>query len=131
MRSGIEALWPDRGAAAAANNLRQPLFVARRALDCSGVDGARAHAAARGASAARASADVNAFKDFWRRSDVELDGARDLQQAVRFNLLQRAGHRALGGPRRAAKGLTGRGYEGRCFWDTEIYVVPFPIHTNP
>ena len=31
----------------------------------------------------------------------------------------------------AAKGVTGRGYEGHYFWDTEIYVVPFLIHTNP
>jgi alpha,alpha-trehalose phosphorylase len=71
-------------------------------------------------------------EDFWRRSDVELDGAPDLQQAVRFNLFQlmQATARAegFGVP---AKGLTGRGYEGHYFWDTEIYVVPFLIHTNP
>jgi alpha,alpha-trehalose phosphorylase len=71
-------------------------------------------------------------EDFWRRSDVQLDGAPDLQQAVRFNLFQlmQATARAegLGVP---AKGLTGRGYEGQYFWDTEIYVVPFLIHTNP
>src|SRR3712207_366161 len=30
-----------------------------------------------------------------------------------------------------AKGLTGRGYEGHYFWDTEVYVTPFLIHTNP
>lgn len=35
----MEALWPDREAAAAANNLRQAVFVARRALDSCGVDG--------------------------------------------------------------------------------------------
>ena len=41
-------------------------------------------------------------------------------------------------PRRAArataspaKGVTGRGYEGHYFWDTEIYVVPFLAHTSP
>jgi hypothetical protein len=36
----MDALWPDREAAAAANNLRQAVFVARRALDSCGVDGA-------------------------------------------------------------------------------------------
>jgi predicted ATPase/DNA-binding SARP family transcriptional activator/class 3 adenylate cyclase len=36
----IEALWPDWDAAAASNNLRQALFVARRALDSCGEDGA-------------------------------------------------------------------------------------------
>jgi predicted ATPase/DNA-binding SARP family transcriptional activator len=35
----IEALWPDREATAASNNLRQALFVARRALDSCGEDG--------------------------------------------------------------------------------------------
>ncbi|HSO97964.1 MAG TPA: BTAD domain-containing putative transcriptional regulator, partial [Solirubrobacteraceae bacterium] len=36
----IEALWPDREPAAASNNLRQALFIARRALDSCGDDGA-------------------------------------------------------------------------------------------
>ena len=30
-----------------------------------------------------------------------------------------------------AKGVTGHGYEGHYFWDTEIYVVPFLAHTSP
>ncbi len=36
----IEALWPDQDSAAASNNLRQALFVTRRALDSCGEDGA-------------------------------------------------------------------------------------------
>src|SRR5437660_1184815 len=36
----IEALWPEREPAAAANNLRQAMFVVRRALDSCGDDGA-------------------------------------------------------------------------------------------
>jgi alpha,alpha-trehalose phosphorylase len=71
-------------------------------------------------------------ESFWARSDVQIDGAPDIQQAVRFNLFQlmQAVARAegLGVP---AKGVTGRGYEGHYFWDTEIYVVPFLIHSNP
>jgi alpha,alpha-trehalose phosphorylase len=71
-------------------------------------------------------------EEFWRRSDIELEGAPDLQQAVRFNLFQlmqaTARGEGLGVP---AKGVTGRGYEGHYFWDTEIYVVPFLVHTNP
>ena len=69
---------------------------------------------------------------FWHRSDVEIEGAPEVQRAVRFNLFQlmQATVRAEGlGV--AAKGVTGRGYEGHYFWDTEIYVVPFLIHTNP
>jgi alpha,alpha-trehalose phosphorylase len=71
-------------------------------------------------------------EEFWRRSDIQLEGAPDLQQAVRFNLFQlmqaTARGEGLGVP---AKGVTGRGYEGHYFWDTEIYVVPFLVHTNP
>jgi alpha,alpha-trehalose phosphorylase len=71
-------------------------------------------------------------EDFWRRSDVRIDGAPDVQQAVRFNLFQllqaTARTEGLGV---AAKGVTGRGYEGHYFWDTEIYVVPFLAHTSP
>ncbi|OVE77909.1 family 65 glycosyl hydrolase, partial [bacterium F11] len=72
------------------------------------------------------------MNDFWRRSDVEIQGDAELQQAIRFNLFQicQATARAegVGVP---AKGLTGDGYEGHYFWDAEIYVLPFLIFTNP
>ena len=69
---------------------------------------------------------------FWQRSDIELEGPRHLQQAVRFNLfsLLQATARAEGHGV-PAKGVTGRGYDGHYFWDGEAYVVPFLIHTNP
>jgi alpha,alpha-trehalose phosphorylase len=77
----------------------------------------------------------NVVAGFWARSDVEIEGtgcAADVQRAVRFNLYQlmQATARAegLGVP---AKGVTGHGYEGHYFWDTEIYVVPFLAHTTP
>jgi alpha,alpha-trehalose phosphorylase len=71
-------------------------------------------------------------EDFWQRSDIQLDGAPALQQAVRFNLFQLMQATARGeGHGVPAKGLTGRGYEGHYFWDTEIYVVPFLAHTTP
>ena len=83
--------------------------------------------------------------DFWRRSDVQvhaeysgapenllLASVEQLQQVVRLNLFHilQATARAegVGLP---AKGLTGLGYEGHYFWDTEIYVLPFLIYTTP
>lgn len=70
--------------------------------------------------------------EFWRSSDVEVDDAPEVQQAIRFNLFQilQATARAegFGVP---AKGLTGLGYEGHYFWDTEIYVLPFLVYTRP
>jgi alpha,alpha-trehalose phosphorylase len=69
---------------------------------------------------------------FWRDGDVEVRGDDSVQQAIRFNLFQilQATARAegVGIP---AKGVTGRGYEGHYFWDTEIYVIPFLIYTAP
>ncbi len=70
--------------------------------------------------------------DFWSRADVEMVGQPALQQAVRWNLFQvlQASARAeqSGIP---AKGVTGSGYEGHYFWDTEIYVLPFLTYTSP
>jgi alpha,alpha-trehalose phosphorylase len=69
---------------------------------------------------------------FWRRSDVQVDGAPEVQLAVRFNLFQLLQATARGdGYGVPAKGLTGSGYEGHYFWDTEVYVVPFLTHTSP
>ncbi len=70
--------------------------------------------------------------DFWGRADVELTGDSELQQAVRFALfhLLQAGARA---ERRAipAKGLTGTGYDGHSFWDTEAFILPVLTCTVP
>jgi alpha,alpha-trehalose phosphorylase len=69
---------------------------------------------------------------FWNRADVEIDGDAELQQAVRvalFHTLQasaRAEERAI-----PAKGLTGTGYDGHTFWDTERFVLPVLTYTVP
>jgi alpha,alpha-trehalose phosphorylase len=69
---------------------------------------------------------------FWDRADVEVRGDVELQQVTRFNIfhIHQASARTdgMGLP---AKGLTGHGYEGHYFWDTEIYVLPFLIYTSP
>lgn len=70
--------------------------------------------------------------DFWEHADVEVDGDPQIQQAVRFGLFHalQAGARGEG---RAipAKGLTGSGYDGHCFWDTEAFVLPVLTYTHP
>ncbi|MEJ7825605.1 MAG: glycosyl hydrolase family 65 protein [Solirubrobacteraceae bacterium] len=69
---------------------------------------------------------------FWEHSDIEIEGPGDIQQAVRFNLFQvRQASARVEGHGIAAKGLTGRGYEGQYFWDTEIYVLPCLTYTQP
>ncbi len=70
--------------------------------------------------------------EYWEDADIEIDGDPEVQQAVRlglFHVLQ-AGARAERRPI-SAKGLTGVGYEGHQFWDTEIFVLPLLIHTVP
>ncbi len=70
--------------------------------------------------------------DFWARADVELEGDPEIQQAVRFALFHvlQAGARGEGRPI-PAKGLTGPGYDGHAFWDTEIFVLPVLTMTMP
>jgi trehalose/maltose hydrolase-like predicted phosphorylase len=70
--------------------------------------------------------------EFWESADVEVEGDPDIQQAVRFGLFHvlQAGARA---ERRCipAKGLTGPGYDGHTFWDTEGFVLPVLTYTQP
>jgi alpha,alpha-trehalose phosphorylase len=70
--------------------------------------------------------------DFWDSADVEVEGDADCQQAVRFGLFHvlqasaRAERRGIPG-----KGLTGTGYDGHTFWDTEGFVLPVLTYTAP
>ncbi|HYZ81748.1 MAG TPA: family 65 glycosyl hydrolase, partial [Solirubrobacteraceae bacterium] len=69
---------------------------------------------------------------FWADADVQLEGDPELQQALRFGLFHliqasaRAEGRAI-----AAKGLTGPGYDGHAFWDTETFVLPVLTFLRP
>jgi alpha,alpha-trehalose phosphorylase len=78
-------------------------------------------------------AEQRTFLDaFWDHADVEIDGDTEVQQAVRFGLFHvlqagaRAENRAI-----PAKGLTGPGYDGHAFWDTETFVLPVLTFTAP
>lgn len=70
--------------------------------------------------------------DYWAISDVAIDGDERVQEGIRFNLyqlLQSVGKDPASNI--AAKGLSGEGYEGHYFWDTEIYIFPVFLMTNP
>jgi alpha,alpha-trehalose phosphorylase len=70
--------------------------------------------------------------EFWDTADIEIEGDAELQQAVRFALFHtlQAGER---GEQRLipAKGLTGPGYDGHTFWDTEAFVLPLLTYHRP
>lgn len=72
------------------------------------------------------------LNQFWRNTDIEIDGDEKLQEGIRFNLfhlLQSVGKDSVSNI--AAKGLSGEGYEGHYFWDTEIYMFPVFLMSNP
>lgn len=72
------------------------------------------------------------LREFWETSDIEIEGDVELQQAVRFALFHvlqagaRSEERAI-----PAKGLTGPGYDGHSFWDTETFVLPVLTYCLP
>lgn len=72
------------------------------------------------------------LQDFWAAADIEIRGEQSIQEGIRFNLfhlLQSAGRDRFSNI--AAKGLSGEGYEGHYFWDTEIYIIPVFLMTQP
>lgn len=81
-----------------------------------------------------------AWKEVWQKSDVEIEGDIQAQLAVRFNLFQLlisasphitgdcSDNSRVSIP---AKTLSGLGYRGHVFWDTEIFILPFFTLTQP
>jgi beta-phosphoglucomutase len=78
-------------------------------------------------------AHLAAWNALWERIDVEIEGDDEAQLAIRFNLFQLQ----VAAPQRddrvsmGAKTLSGLGYRGHVFWDTEIFILPFFIYTQP
>lgn len=76
------------------------------------------------------------FDGFWERADLEVEsgapGTEAVQQAVRFNLFTLAQATARSDQHGVpAKGVSGSGYEGHYFWDSEVYVSPFLTYSMP
>jgi beta-phosphoglucomutase len=74
-----------------------------------------------------------AWQAVWHHSDVEIGGDIPAQLAVRYNLFQLL---IAASPRNdrvsiPAKTLSGFGYRGHIFWDTEIFILPFFTFTQP
>jgi trehalose/maltose hydrolase-like predicted phosphorylase len=74
-----------------------------------------------------------AWQAEWERGDVVIEGDPEAQLALRFNLFQLL----IAAPRNdervniGAKTLSGYGYRGHSFWDTEIFMLPFFTYTHP
>lgn len=78
-------------------------------------------------------AHIDAWQRVWNDIDVLIEGDSEAQLAVRFNLFQLQ----VAAPRNddrvsiGAKTLSGLGYRGHVFWDTEIFILPFFTYTQP
>jgi beta-phosphoglucomutase len=78
-------------------------------------------------------AHVRAWDHLWQACDVVIEGDDEAQIAIRFNLFQLI----VAAPQHdefvsiGAKTLSGLGYRGHVFWDTEIFILPFFIFTLP
>ncbi|WP_017652533.1 beta-phosphoglucomutase [Fortiea contorta] len=74
-----------------------------------------------------------AWDNVWENSDIVIEGDSVAAFAVRYNLFQLL----IAAPRHddkvsiPAKTLSGFGYHGHIFWDTEIFILPFFIYTQP
>jgi kojibiose phosphorylase len=79
----------------------------------------------------RASTEI--WEDLWSRSNVVIEGDDLADRALRYNLFQIL----VAAPRHddtvsiGAKTLSGYGYRGHVFWDTEIFILPLLIYTQP
>lgn len=72
------------------------------------------------------------FAVYWRNCYVQIDEKNNLNTALQFNLyqlIQSVGKDPYSNI--TPKGLSGEGYEGQFFWDTEMYIEPFFTITNP
>jgi maltose phosphorylase len=70
--------------------------------------------------------------DFWKNSDIRIEGDPLNQQGIRFCIfqMQQTYNGSDPGNNIGAKGLTGEAYNGHAFWDTETYCLPFYIFSN-
>jgi trehalose/maltose hydrolase-like predicted phosphorylase len=76
---------------------------------------------------------VAAWRKRWSDSDVLIEGDEESQRAIRFAIYHfisaanpQDEHVSVG-----ARALTGDGYKGHVFWDTEIFLLPFYTLTWP
>lgn len=72
------------------------------------------------------------WKEHWEKADIKIEGSPADQQAVRYSLFQLKQQLAtVNNCSIGATGLTGPGYSGQVFWDTEMYLMPYYNFTDP
>jgi len=76
---------------------------------------------------------IKTFSKLWQFSDIKISGDTDAQKTLRFNIYHMliAGNTYDNDVSIGARALTGEGYRGHVFWDTEIFLLPFYIYAFP
>jgi kojibiose phosphorylase len=76
---------------------------------------------------------INEWLRIWDNIDIKIEGDEEAQLGIRFNLYHLASSAYSEDTRVsiAAKALHGEGYKGHIFWDTETFMLPFFIYTQP
>ena len=70
--------------------------------------------------------------EFWKNANIEIDEDVLVQQGLRFSAFQIFQSTGKDGITNiSANGLTGTAYSGHTFWDTEVFMMPMYIYTNP
>ncbi|HEY3757746.1 MAG TPA: glycosyl hydrolase family 65 protein [Opitutaceae bacterium] len=69
----------------------------------------------------------------WSRCDVKIEGDEEAQHALRYSILQLLMAAPVEGSANSipARALSGQVYKGAVFWDTEMFMFPFFLHTQP
>ncbi len=74
---------------------------------------------------------IRALHDLWKRMDVEIGASAEEQGALRFSifsLIQNAPDQVVS---IGARGLTHGRYKGCYFWDTDVFLLPYFLLSNP
>ncbi|AYF92241.1 glycoside hydrolase family 65 protein [Apilactobacillus bombintestini] len=75
---------------------------------------------------------IEFWQQVWQNSEVSITGNDELNLALHFNIFQLNQSTGRDGKTNiAAKGLSGPGYEGHTFWDTEMYMISYYIYSQP
>lgn len=76
---------------------------------------------------------IKAWERLWKKADVVIGGTENIQKNVRFNIYHMliCAHFDNGFSSIGARTLSGEGYRGHIFWDTEIFLMPFYLFTLP
>ncbi len=76
---------------------------------------------------------IRFWRDLWTIADVKIEGTANIQKNLRFNIYHMiiCGHWDKGLSSIGARTLSGEGYRGHVFWDTEIFMLPFYAAVMP